>query len=226
MKKVLVCCPTADVKSYCFSEWVNNVQNLTYGNYNIHVVDNSDDRDFFDKWKTIIPMSRVSPSNVKSLKQLMALSHEECRKIAIKENYEWMLHWESDILNVPLDIIETLLSKKKKVIGCLYHIEVGNESHLMIQNIENFGDEIRETYNLDIQDISFVDGSVKKVFSCGLGCTLIHRSVFEKVGFRYEEGANVHPDSFFFADLNSIHQEVYVDSSIYLKHDNHTLLRV
>jgi hypothetical protein len=72
----------------------------------------------------------------------------------------------------------------------------------------------------------FVDGDVKKVFSCGLGCVLIHRSVLKEVVFRYEEGSPVHPDSFFYADLDAKKIPVYVDTSIYCKHDNQTMVRI
>ena len=95
----------------------------------------------------------------------------------------------------------------------------------MIQKIEEFGNELRETYNLDENDIDFVDGDVKKVFSCGLGCVLIHRSILQQVGFRYEEGSPVHPDSFFFADLDQKGFPVYVDTDIYCEHFNIPLKR-
>jgi hypothetical protein len=224
MKKVLVSCPTADVKDYCFSDWVNQVQNLTYKNYDIHVVDNSDNREFYDKWKEIIPMSRVSPQNYDSVKSVMAKSHDLCRKKALDGGYEYLLHLESDIF-CPNDIIESLMSHNKKIVGATYHIGVGEDSQLMIQQIENFGDALRETYTLKSGDLSFIDGTVKRVFSCGLGCVLIHRSVLSKFKFRYEKGANVHPDSFFFYDMNSIGEKVYVDTDIYCNHENTTMLR-
>ena len=224
MKKVLVACPTADVKEYCFSDWVNNAQNLTYPNYDVHVVDNSDNRDFYEKWREIVSMSRVSPLNYDSVKQVMAKSHDECRKKALEGGYDYLLHLESDIFP-PNDIIEQLLNSNKKIIGATYHIGVGEDSELMVQKMENFGNELRETFGLDKGDLSFVDGKVKKVFSCGIGCILIHKSVLKKFKFRYEKGATVHPDSFFFFDMDAIGETVYVDTNIYCKHENHTMLR-
>lgn len=224
MKKILVACPTADIKEYCFSDWLNSSKSLTYENYDIHVVDNSDNRDFYERWKDVVSMSRVSPNMFPSVKHVMAKSHDECRKKALDGGYDYLLHLESDIFP-PKDIIEQLLNVNAKIVGATYHIGVGEDSQLMIQQMEKFGDELRETYGLEQGDLSFVDGKVKRVFSCGLGCILIHRSVLDKFEFRYETGANVHPDSFFFYDMDAIGEKVYVDTSIYCQHENHTMLR-
>ena len=171
-------------------------------------------------------VGRVTPSQYDlSYKHILAKSHERCRKYALENNFDYMLHLETDIFP-PIDVIERLLEAKREVIGALYHIELGERSTLMIQQIEEFGDAHRETFNLEESDLEFVDGEVKRVFSCGLGCTLIHKSVLKQVSFRYEEGSPVHPDSFYFADLNIKNIPVFVDTSIYCKHDNHTLLRV
>jgi hypothetical protein len=233
MKKVLISSPTADVKDYCFDSWIKNVSNFTYENSEIFICDNSITRDYFIELKKRYShlgerfnVARVTPSQFNlSYKHILAKSHDKCRVYALENDFDYLLHLETDVFP-PIDVIERLLDAKQKVIGALYHIELGGRSTLMIQQIEDFGDELRETYNLDETDISFVDGEVKKVFSCGLGCVLIHRSVLEEVNFRYEEGSPVHPDSFYFADLDAKRIPVYVDTSIYCKHDNQTLLRV
>jgi hypothetical protein len=226
--KILVACPTADVKAYCFEDWVNRAKNLTYPNYDIYMCDNSDKRDFYSesksKYEGIITMERISTTHSKSVPQVMAKSHEKCRLQALKGGYDFLLHLESDIFP-PLDIIEKLMAHKKKIVGALYHIESGDESKLMIQQIENFGNAHRQTFNLDETDLDFVDGELKQVHSCGLGCTLIHRSILEKYPFRYEEGAPVHPDSFFFGDLDSYREKVFVDTSILCEHENKSLTR-
>jgi GT2 family glycosyltransferase len=227
MKKILVACPVADVKDYCFDEWIIKANNLTYENKDIFVVDNSEGREYYDlirnKYKNI-NFSRVNPVHFKSFKKALAKSHETIRQKALKGNYDYLLHLESDVFP-PIDIIERLMEKKKKVIGGLYHIELGEQSKLMIQELESFGVEHRETYNLDETDLSFVDGKVKRVFSCGLGCVLIHRSVLSDVEFRYEEGSPVHPDSFYFADLNQKGYSVFADTDIYCEHFNIPLKR-
>lgn len=231
MKKVLVSCPTAEIKDYCLDDWMDNVTSFTYPNYDILLVDNSELRDYYvetkKKYKHIpnFDMARVNPSHFPDFKYALAKSHDNCRKRAIEGNYDYLLHLESDIFP-PKDVIERLMDARKNVVGAMYHIELGERSTLMIQQLEDFGIEHRETYNLEETDLSFVDGDVKKVFSCGLGCTLIHKSVFKKFQFRTEPNSPVHPDSFFFADLDSRGIPAYVDTSIYCEHRNHSTLRV
>jgi hypothetical protein len=234
MKKVLIASPTADVKDYCFDKWIQNIRNFTYENSSLFVCDNSITREYYSEIKKrydylgdFFNVARVTPPLHMELsyKSLLAKSHDKCRLFALENDFDYLLHLETDIFP-PIDVIERLLDSNKKVVGAMYHIELGNKSKLMIQQIEDFGNELRESYNLDEADINFVDGDVKKVFSCGLGCVLIHRSVLKEIEFRYEEGSPVHPDSFYFADLDSKHIPVYVDTSIYCKHENQTMVRV
>jgi cellulose synthase/poly-beta-1,6-N-acetylglucosamine synthase-like glycosyltransferase len=232
MRKILVACPTADVKDYCFNEWVDNVKSFTYPNYDIYVCDNSVERQYYaDKKKELetedefFRMGRVNPLIYPDFKYALAKSHDNCRTMALKGDYDYLLHLESDVFP-PVNVIERLLDARKKVVGAMYHIELGEKSTLMIQHLEEFGEAKRETYNLGETDLDFVDGSVKKVFSCGLGCVLIHKSVLKEVPFRYEEGAPVHPDSFFFADLDMKDISAYVDTSIYCEHKNQSTIRI
>jgi len=232
MKKILVACPTADIKDYCFNDWVDRVKTFTYTNFDVYVCDNSVNRQYYvDKKREFetddkfFRMGRVNPEIYPDFKYALAKSHDNCRVEAIKGNYDYLLHLEIDIIP-PIDIIERLLDARKKVVGGMYHIEQGERSTLMIQELESFGHAHRETYNLNETDLSFVDGTVKKVFSCGLGCVLIHKSVLKEVPFRYELGAPVHPDSFFFGDLDMKGIPAFVDTSIYCEHKNQSTIRI
>lgn len=229
MPKVLVACPTADVKEYCFPEWLATILNLTYSEYDIYICDNSENRDFYQKYKHLfkgkVIFERVTPSHFKSFRHALAKSHNKCREYAIDNGYDYLLHLESDVFP-PLDVIERLLDHNKRLVGGLYHIDLGEQSKLMVQQLEDSGFAHRETYNLDEADISFVDGTVKRVFSCGLGCVLIHRKILEKVPFRYVDGAAVHPDSFFYGDLDQAKIKVFVDTSVYCRHENKAMTRI
>lgn len=236
MKKVLIASPTADIKDYCFDKWMENVSKFTYENCEVFICDNSLTRDYYvdlkNRYKDFpkpFNVGRVNPSQYDKFnltyKSILAKSHDRCRMYALENDFDYLLHLETDIFP-PADVIERLLDAKQKIVGAMYHIEVGARSSLMLQKIEEFGEDLRETYNLDELDLDFVDGDVKKVFSCGLGCVLIHRSILKKVAFRYEEGSPVHPDSFYYADLDAQHIPVYVDTSIYCNHDNQTMVRI
>lgn len=231
MKKILIACPTANIKDYCLNDWMENISKFDYPNLDILLVDNSEFRDYYIELKNRFgnlpnfKVERVTPQQYPDFKYALAQSHDVCRKRALEGGYDYLLHLESDIFP-PSDVIKRLLDSKKKVVGAMYHIELGERSTLMIQKLEDFGEVHRETYNLEETDLFFVDGEVKRVFSCGLGCVLIHKSVLNQVDFRTEKDTPVHPDSFFYADLDSKGIHAFVDTSLYCEHRNHSLLRV
>lgn len=226
--KVLISCPTAEIKDYAFGKWIENVRSLSYSNYDIHLVDNSEDSNYFKRLRKEnqdITIERVNPNHFESFKHALAASHERCRLKAIKGGYDYLLHLESDVIP-PIDVIERLIMHHKPIVGAMYHVEEGAESKLMIQKIENSGVDHRETQNLDQTDLSFVDGELKPVFSCGLGCVLISRPLLNKVPFRFEGDGSVHPDSIYYGDLNREEITVYVDTSVLCEHDNKSMIRV
>jgi hypothetical protein len=196
------------------------------------VCDNSQERDYYidlkNRYKNQdnIFFHRVTPSQFNlSYKHILAKSHDRCRLYALENDFDYLLHLETDIFP-PINVIERLMDARKKVVGALYFIEEGERSKLMIQKIEDWGIDHRETYNIDENDILLVSGGLEKVFSCGLGCVLIEKSVLKDVIFRYEEGSPVHPDSFFYADLDSKQIPVYVDTSIICEHKNQSIRRI
>jgi hypothetical protein len=231
MKRVLVSSPTADIKDYCFNEWISNVKQFTYPNFEIMICDNSELREYYIDLKKNYEddkthFHRVTPSQYNlSFKNILAKSHDRCRLYALENDFDYLLHLETDIFP-PINVIERLMDARKKVVGALYFIEEGERSKLMIQKIEDWGIDHRETYNIDENDILLVSGGLEKVFSCGLGCVLIEKSVLKDVIFRYEEGSPVHPDSFFYADLDSKQIPVYVDTSIICEHKNQSIRRI
>ena len=60
---------------------------------------------------------------------------------ALENDFDYLLHLETDIFP-PTDVIERLLDAKQKVVGAMYHIELGERSTLMIQQIEDFGNDL------------------------------------------------------------------------------------
>jgi hypothetical protein len=218
--KVLVGTPHNEVKNYCFDDFISNATNLTYKHYNIVIADNS------KRNKNSKQISKLGVSTIyvkpkqKANQQFIAESHEELRLAALRTNVDYLLHLESDIFP-PKDIIERLLVHQLPVVSAAYFIDEGLNSHLMVQEIEDKGDFIRESRNITHgHDILLMSGGLQKVYACGLGCTLIHRSVLEKIKFRWEKGAPVHPDTFFAADLNAMEIPQYIDTSILCEHRN------
>jgi len=221
LPKILICAPHTDKKNYCINDWLRQVNSLTYPKncYDIFISDNSR-KDTNMRWlrKQGIMAEWVKPKG-KSNIEYMAQSHEQCRQKAVSGKYDAMLHWETD-LSAPPNIIERLLMSRRQVVSGLYPIELGKKSKLLLQFREKDFQSLLITANADHTDMSFVDGKVKQVFACGLGMTLIKKSVFQVIPFRYEKQASVHPDTIFAHDLLNAGINQFVDTSILLKHDN------
>jgi hypothetical protein len=224
--KVLVGTPHNEIKNYCFDDFIANVTNLTFKNYDILIADNSKTRhNFKNIMKSGVNSIHVRPKQ-KANQRFIAESHEELRMAALRGNYDFLLHLESDIFP-PKDIIERLLIHQLPVVSATYFIDEGLNSHLMLQEIEDKGDWIRESRNVvNGHDILIMDGGLHKAYACGLGATLIHKDVLNRIKFRWEEGAPVHPDTFFAADLNALGYEQYIDTSILCEHRNSNWISV
>gem|GEM_PF-6976110 len=108
--KILVACPTHQVKEYCFQEWIDNVKNLTYPNYDILVVDNSPDDSYVKKWGDQVPMIHLSNQD----QDPQRMGNRICKSMAVIQkhflagNYTHWMNIEADIIP-PKDVIETLL---------------------------------------------------------------------------------------------------------------------
>lgn len=108
--KILVTCPTHQVKEYCFQEWIDNVKNLTYPNYDILLVDNSPDDSYVNKWGNQVPMIHLKNTNQDPQRtgDRICASMAVIQKHFLKGNYTHWMNIEADNIP-PKDIIETLL---------------------------------------------------------------------------------------------------------------------
>jgi cellulose synthase/poly-beta-1,6-N-acetylglucosamine synthase-like glycosyltransferase len=53
--KVLLFAPISQVKDYCLPQWLEHISNLTYENYHVYLVDNSEYSNFFKKYADSFP---------------------------------------------------------------------------------------------------------------------------------------------------------------------------
>lgn len=227
--RVLVCAPTSKIKDYCFKDWIANVKSFSYPNFDVFLADNTrNDKKYHKMFSKYGIKSRyIKNDGSRAIQHYVAESHQQCRRYFLSNNYEYMLHLETDIFP-PFNIIEHLMMQELDVMAALYHIGTGNESSLMIQTEEKHGiiHQMANSENLEFADINFANGRVKKVFNAGLGCVLLKRQVLKDVEFRWPEGSAVFPDSIFAADLRMVGYHTYLDTSIYCEHRNTTPLIV
>lgn len=216
--RVLVGTPTSDKKIYCQDDFISNIKSFSYPHTNL-IVDNSEERKNYKRiMKDDVNAIHIKPNN-KPIYAVLAESHEELRKYAIRNNFDYLLHLESDVFP-PVDIIQRLLIHNLPIVSAMYMIDFGKDSHLMSQEIEELG-QLRETRNLkDGQDLININGGLQKTFHCGLGCVMIRRDVLEQIEFRWEQGATIAPDGMFAFDTDALGIQKFIDTSILCDHRN------
>lgn len=208
---------------YCWEQWHEHLMNLTYPNFDIFIADNSptlDNVNYMNRFERV----RASYTKDKGKGQMSRMndSHKQCIDYAIKNDYEWIFHLESDVFP-PLDVIERLLARKRAIIAGTYDIFVGSKRTPMIQLIEGIN-RTEKAYNvidyLGERELCFFNGKVNRVHHAGLGCILIHRDIFNVVKFRVKKGIDMHTDTFFANDCYQTRKDIYVDTTIQCKHYN------
>lgn len=235
--KVLISCPTAKVKNYCFEEWLENVWSFTYPNYDVVMFDNTPDngenakhlnRIFKNKYgfnkdkKFRVINSLITHKKKPNLQiiERMALSHNDCRLETLVGDYDYLLHLESDVFP-PKDVIEKLMFHKKKFISAMYYTDEGIYRRPMIQVHLELAPEYGSSYWITRKDeIKYVNGETYQIALAGLGCSLIHYSLLKKIEFRFEKGIDKHPDTFFAEDCEKLNVPIFIDTSIICEHKN------
>jgi hypothetical protein len=240
LPKILIACPTSETKDYCFFDWISNVKNIDYpkDRMEILVVDNSSTnsyKKYLETWGIKVHhvkphFEEANPKNKKKvirnkpMVQTVCESENIIRKYAYENNFDYILMLESDIM-IGQQTLRTLVAHKKQVISAAYFHGNDKQTNLLITQIEKFP-LIKTTIRLGFKaTMKFMDGKVKQVQSCGIGCCLIHRSVFKKVPFRYVDsnGAidkTMFPDSYFYEDLYRMETPAFIDTSIILEHNS------
>lgn len=218
--KVLIAAPTSRVKDYVFLDWLLNVKSFTYKNVDILLCDNSVDIKYQQYLNMLgVKTLRVNPEG-KNPREYVTESQNLLRSYFLNNDYDYYFSLESDILP-PKDVIEKLLMADLDVVSGLYFYNFGAKSNLLLNYFVKEGDKKYRTHNPTLKEaLQWVDGSVKQVYECGIGCTLIKRAVLEKIPFRWVLNNNGFSDTHFYADLYKNGYLAFVDTSILCKHKN------
>ncbi len=215
--KILVGCPNYQGKEYCVDRFIKSIKNLTYPNYDILLVDTTNPAhggEFKNKMKNkgIEVISHYTTPQVKNVYEARNIIREK----VLKEGYDYLMSIESDHL-VPKDIIENLLAHKKKVVGGWYYSR-RNDGTSIVNLLPPWQGRKEPNFKSEPNLI--------KVFSMGTGAILIHRSILEKIKFRWEEytyedtgtKAGWWDDIWFYVDAQRQGIPVWCDKSLYVKH--------
>jgi len=228
LPKVLVCAPQHDSKKYCWETWKTTVKNLTYSNYDVYLADNSETGEFaMEMEEEGFVVERVG-YDLSGVLERTTKAHEACRQYALNNNYDYMLHLETDVIP-PLDVIERLLTSRKLVVSGVYDIFHGKMRKSMVQVAEPL-DRFKNAYKtvpfIEHEEPLLYNGNLKQVYHAGIGCALISRKAFENVPFRFVKGEMHHADTWFANDCHQKDIPVFIDTTVQCKHLNGTWLDV
>jgi hypothetical protein len=208
LPKILIGTPTYEGKNYCLKEFIQNVANFTYprSRFDFVIFDNSstpENAKFISKtygvkvqWKDYSGMGVI---------EKLAETHEAIRQYAMNNHYDYLLHLESDIFP-QIDVIEQLLWTKKSIVGVPYNLFGGGQRRVVTQPLKE-GDIAENifTSSLKIGQVHhwFFDGTLKRVITNGIGCTLMKVKSIKNIPFRFVADDDSAPDTWFTRDLLS-----------------------
>ena len=219
MKSILIAAPIHESKEYIIDEYLENLKDIIYRtrlsfDTSCLMVDNSDTFDMMfrleDKYDHIMFISDEIKAKTSQERQCHSL--EVIRRFAVRNNFDYLMLIESDILPNK-DIINHLIEHDKDICSAVYWIGE-KKKVLMITKKEVIANN--KTFPALFVLPDFINGELKRVPNgCGLGCLLIKRKVLEKIKFRW--GRN-HADTYFHEDIRSYGFKAFVDTSQIVRH--------
>jgi hypothetical protein len=221
MKKILVTAPISKVKDYCMEDWINHILNLTYASYDILLVDNSHDNNYYKELKKKFPQVNFlyfNPTGLES-KVFITQCQEKSRAYAISNNYTHIMSIECDVFP-PLNVIEELLRVQSDIACGFYSFDFEHNRKPLLQSSDYFNTHY-SIRNMDYDETFILaDGKNHQIFGGGLGCCLISRKVFCAIPFRIVDKQDSHSDPYFFMDCELSGFTTTLNTNMFCEHRN------
>ena len=220
--KILLGCPTSEHKAYCLEPYIKAIKSLTYPNYDILLIDNSQTKDYYKKIRSYnIPV--IKDKYQEYARDRIIHSRNILRKHVLDNKYDYLFSLEQDVIP-PKDILERLLSHKKQIISGVYYkkvyITLNNQEITKITPLLWKITQEDKKHNLMtyLTDEELEQSNLLKVDVCGLGCLLIHKDVLQKIKFRYEKQEKAFDDVWFCKDVSKQDFQIFADPTLKCKH--------
>lgn len=226
LPRVLVFTITYEGKEYCRERFMSFINNISYpkSHFRHIIIDNSPTEDYYNKLVSIYGSDNVFRTlRGNNSREALARSQNLARKIALEDNYDYLMSIESDIM-VPPNIIQRLLQRGVKVVSSLYFIgDRSKNQRVPCIAIQEFHEDIGAWGSrllLPDEYPDYFNQGLKMVHTAGMGCCLINRDVFEKFIFYYDPRCPGHSDIYFFMECFIKKIPVYVDTDVLCDHEN------
>ncbi len=221
--KILIGCPTSYHKEYCLEKYVEGLKNIDYPNFDILLIDNSKDDNYYNKISSYNIPVKKGPYFENARDRIIA-SRNILRDVTINENYDYFFSLEQDVVP-PSNVLLKLIKHNKKVISCIYflHNIMDNKRELIPQAFVVMEDKKYEDlpWMRPLNNIELASNKLIQIVSCGLGCILIHRDVLKEIEFRYDKTSEAFDDRYFSVDLYRKKIPIFCDASIKCMHYIH-----
>jgi len=239
--KILIGVPVYSGVKYCFDNFLKHIQNIKGFDFDVLIVDNSRDDDFFNEIQKRDNLI-VIKDNTDEEKNMLRLisSRNKILDYASKNKYDYLLMMDSDVM-VPENILLKLFDAKKDVISGLYFnlFNSGGKQKLLPVCYKEIEENIFKEMQLrgmipefvkDKSDIrrnltpeEIEKGEVIEVLIPSAGCLLLSSKAFTsgaKYGLLKEtNGLRTTDDIGFFKELKNKEFQLYCDPSVYCKHE-------
>ena len=216
--KVLIACPTWDEKGYILERYLERIDELTYPNFELLMLDNSKT----DDYAYVIKQMGVKVRRIKWIeasRQRIAAARNYMRDYFLTGDYDYFFSLEQDVIP-PKDVIEQLLAHKKKVVCGWYYISAPPHSRPCLSiEWKRQGNSFAPGTPFLLQ---MANEKLMKVFLGSFGCMMIHRSVLKKIDFKaYKTPASMkgmYDDTWFSYDCDTEKIDVWCDTTLLVPH--------
>jgi len=201
--KILVASPTYKGMKYCQDKFINSLQQIDYPNFDILIIENSEDNKNFNELKKRkeIKIIRNNSSEKDKMKRLVN-SRNEIIQYVLDNNYDYVLMMDSDVIP-PKNILKELLKSNKDIVSGLYYnyfVVDGKTKYMPVcwtALTEKEFEEIKKKIQLPSFVRSHLDlrthlteeeansGRLIKVLFPSAGCMLIKKEVLTNEKVRY-----------------------------------------
>ncbi len=201
--KILIASPTYKGMKYCQDEFFKAIKNLTYNSYDILIIENSEDNEFFNELKQQKGIILIKDNTAEKNKMLRLISsRNKIINYALENNYDYILMMDSDVIP-PKNIIEKLLKCNKDIISGWYlnYFMVSGKSKLLpvvwmpitkkefedMKKKVNFPPSVESHLDLKrhLTNEEAESRRLLKVLFPSAGCMLISKKVIENKTIRY-----------------------------------------
>jgi hypothetical protein len=236
--KILISCPTSDVKDYCVDDFITQIKTLTYPKYDMFILDNSKDAKHVEKFRSrgIKCTHEQFKGDFKkaSGREELARHQNIIREYFLRSDCDYLLMIESDVFTGEC-IIETLLSHaevyQSGIVTATYEIRKEEEDVLCLTStVDSLGVRSEKLLTREHGYSVMGQGTIPlrqllvdpdaRITATGIGCTLFAREVMNNIPFRVNTDVSktAYSDTYIFTDALKMGYEVLIASDIICEH--------